>query len=337
MSEAPATDASTPTSHAVVTVSFPPTGDQGDYATDGRSTLPAGALVVVEGLRGLSLGRVIREPHVPKGSKQGGRVRRVVREASAEDRAAHEAFAARETEALRQGLRYLREKKLPWKIVRVFSDGIARKFTLCFAAEERLEAREDARELGRRLGCHVELRQVGQRDAARVQGGLGRCGRELCCSTFLPEYPKVNIRNAKQQGMALVADKTNGVCGRTLCCLSYEDDFYKEQQQWLPRVSKRATTTEGLAGRVIGVDVFRLTFTLLDESRRRHVLPAASWVGNEGREVPSPPVKPASAVELVSIPSRRPPSPPASAAPPAPKPPRSRPRRRRRRLKKGPE
>ncbi len=329
-----------PANRAVVSVGFPPLGIQADYATDGRVDLHPGTLVVVEGLRGKALGRVVRGPHVPSGGRggKGGRVRRVLRPANAEDLAAQNAFQAREIEALREGLGYLREQKLPWKIVRVFSDGLARKFTICFAAEERQEARDAAKELGRRLRCKVDLRQVGTRDSARVQGGLGRCGRELCCSTFLPDYPKVNIRHAKQQGMALVADKTSGVCGRTLCCLSYETDFYKAQQQWLPRISKRATTVDGMEGRVIGLDVFRLTFTLLDSNRRRHVLPATAWTGNEGKDVPAPDVEPPAAAPVIAMPSRRPPPPASTPAPPAEtKASRPRNRRRRRRPKKGPE
>ena len=149
-------------------------------------------------------------------------------------------------------------------------------------------------------------------------GGLGRCGRELCCTSFLTNFPAVNIRLAKEQNLALAGDKTSGVCGKTLCCLAFEGDFYKEQLRWLPRAGKRAKTKEGLEGRVIGLDVFRLTFTLLDGDRRRHVLPADAWQGNADREVPEPEIcAPASASAIVALPgagSRRPDRSPRSAS-----------------------
>jgi cell fate regulator YaaT (PSP1 superfamily) len=320
----------------VVTVSFPPLGRQADYAVESGGSVPTpGSLVVVEGFRGLALGRLIQGPHEPGG--KAGRVRRFVREAQDDDVAAQAEFEAREHGVLRRALGWVRDKQRPWKIVRVVGDGVAQKFTICFAARERQDCKEDAAVLGRLLGCRIELRQLGQRDTARSLGGLGRCGRELCCSSFLPEYPTSTIRMAKDQSISLAGDKTAGVCGKTLCCLSYESDFYKTQLQWLPRMSKRARTTDGLEGRVIGLDVFRLTFTLLDGHRRRHVLPAAAWAGNEGRELPEPEIcAPASAPAVVKLGAPRA-APNQPATPPQDKPVKSRTgRNRRRRGKKDP-
>jgi cell fate regulator YaaT (PSP1 superfamily) len=320
---------------SVVTVSFPPLGRQAEYALDGAQTIPApGAPVVVESFRGDALGLLVDGPHPPRGGK-GGKVRRYVRAAREADLAAQRAFEAREGDVLRRTVLWTRQQGRPWKVIRVVGDGVAGKFTICFAARERQDCQEDATLLGRLFDCRVVLRQLGTRDIARTLGGLGRCGRELCCSTFLPDYPNVNIRHAKEQGLALVGDKTSGVCGKTLCCLSYESTFYKDQLKWLPRVGKRAGTVDGHSGRVIGVDVFRLTFTLLDGDRRRHVLPATAWDGNASRAVPEPEIcAPASAPALVELPTaaRRPPSP--EPPPPSPEartgPPRGRGRRRRR-------
>lgn len=316
MSEA----AASPAGPQVVTVSFPPLGRQADYAVDAHRSVPAvGALVVVEGFRGVALGRLVVGPHPRRTGAKGGRVRKYVRPARESDLRQQKEFEEREDRVLRQAIAWAREQRRPWKIVRVVGDGLAQKFTIAFAARERQECKEDAVALGRRLDCRVELRQLGLRDVARVLGGLGRCGRELCCSSFLVDYPNVNIRLAKEQNMALAGDKTTGVCGKTLCCLSYEGDFYKEQLRWLPRPGKRARTLDGLEGRVIGLDVFRLTFTLLDGDRRRHVLPAAAWEGNAERAVPEPEIcVPASAAAIVQLPGSRPDSP---ARPRAPEPP----------------
>ena len=139
----------------------------------------------------------------------------------------------------------------------------------------------------------MELRQLGSRDEAKILGGLGRCGRELCCASHLHEYPRSSIKMAKAQNVALSDDKTNGVCGRTLCCLAYEYDFYEDFRQWLPRLGKRAKTVDGLEGKVIGLDVLRLSFTLLEPGGPRHVLPAVAWERNLGKVVPEAEVGPA--------------------------------------------
>jgi cell fate regulator YaaT (PSP1 superfamily) len=158
---------------------------------------------------------------------------------------------------------------------------------VCFAADERQDVRDMARVIGRNLRQRVELRQLGRREVAQAMGGMGRCGRELCCSTFLKEPGGSSIRMAKAQGLALSPDKTHGLCDRPLCCLAYEGDFYVDQRQWLPRLGKRATTTGGVEGKVVALDVLNLSFTLLDGDRQRQVFPADEWEGNRGKDVPA--------------------------------------------------
>jgi cell fate regulator YaaT (PSP1 superfamily) len=274
-----------------VTVSFAPLGQKGEYQVD-TSRVPArpGLLVVVEGLRGLTLGMVISEPKALSG-KGGGRIRKVVRPARASDLKSQEEAEGREPEAFRLALAQIRQRQLPWKLLRVLADGVAGRMTFCFAAEQRAETRDVAQALERALGLQIEMRQLGPRDIAKVLGGLGRCGRELCCSSWLPQYPESSIRMAKDQNLALSQDKTSGVCGKNLCCLAYEHAFYQERRKWLPKLGKRARTVEGLEGRVVGVDVLQQLFTLLDLDGRRHVLPAAAWEGNAGKVVPEAEVR----------------------------------------------
>jgi cell fate regulator YaaT (PSP1 superfamily) len=287
---------------SVVTVSFAPLGRTGEYSLDSnRLVVPLGSQVVVEGFKGIALGRVISEPHAPTGGNQSGRLRKVVRSATEADLRVQADAEAREGEAFRVALVWIREQRRPWKLVRVVADGLAHKMTFCIVADERQDVRDAGKALGRALGLRALWRQIGPRDVARTLGGLGRCGKELCCSTFLPEYPKTSIRMAKDQNLALSPERTSGVCGKTLCCLAYEHDSYLEHRKWLPRLGKRARTVEGLEGKVVSLDVLKHTWVLRDERGRRHPLTAEDWDGNQGRQVPAPLSVP---IQVVPMPGR---------------------------------
>ncbi|MEE2829370.1 MAG: regulatory iron-sulfur-containing complex subunit RicT [Myxococcota bacterium] len=275
-------------SRTVVTVAFAPLGQHGDYAVDPAEVpVSPGTVVIVEGIRGLALGRVTSEPR--RGQKQGGgRVRKVLRVAKPSDLQRQKKAEEREFDAYSLGLNLIRKEQLDWKLIRVTADGIAQKMTFCIAAPDRQDVRAFAKELGRGLKMRVEVRQIGVRDVAKVTGGLGRCGRETCCSTFLTEYPKSTIRMAKDQYLALSPDKATGQCDRTLCCLAYEHQDYKDRGQWLPKMGKRVRTLSGLEGKVVAINALRLSFTLLDSKRNRHVVPASDWEGNRDRAVPPP-------------------------------------------------
>jgi cell fate regulator YaaT (PSP1 superfamily) len=274
---------------SVVTVTFDLVGRRGDYAVDTRRIRPAvGDLVVVQSRRGQALGRVVRGPHAPSG-RGGGRIRKVTRLAGPRDIETQRAAEARVPELFRAALQELRDRGAALKLVAAVPDGIAGLVTYYTAGSERLDPEELAKAIGRRVGLRVHIKQLGQRDEAKALGGLGRCGQELCCSTFLPSYPATSIRQAKEQGMALASDRTAGVCGKTLCCLAYEADLYAARRKFLPKIGKRARTIDGVGGKVIGVDVMRGTFTLLDLDRgTRQVLPAEAWEKNADCEVPPP-------------------------------------------------
>jgi len=268
---------------SVVRVALPLLGQTGSYAVPaGLDNLKAGVLVVVEGPRGTTLGEVRGKPQ----SGVGGTIRKVLRRASAADLQLQRKAEGREDEAFRTALQLIRAKSLDWRLIAVHADGIAGTMSLCVAAEDRQDVKGFARDLGRQLGMRTLIRQIGRRDTSAQVGGLGRCGRELCCSTFLTDYPATNIRTAKDQNLSLSPESTQGQCGGTLCCLAYEHSDYLERAEWLPKVGKKTRTTEGVEGRVIGVNALQMTFTLLDDRRRRHVLPATAWEGNRGKDVP---------------------------------------------------
>ena len=155
----------------------------------------------------------------------------------------------------------IRDHDLPMKVVAVDyvgeSEGISGgRTTIYFTAPHRVDFRALVRDLGATLHCRVELRQLAARDSARVQGGIGSCGRDLCCATFLTDFEPVSIRMAKDQDLPLNPLRISGACGRLMCCLKYEHPLYQQFQASAPTIGERVTTPEG-DGRVVGHSVPR--------------------------------------------------------------------------------
>ncbi len=164
--------------------------------------------------------------------------------------------------------RLIREHDLPMKVVAV--DVLpAERVTVYFSADTRVDFRALVRDLCRTLSARVELRQLTARDAARVQGGIGPCGRDLCCSTFLKDFEPVSIRMAKDQDVPLNPLKISGACGRLLCCLKYEHPLYQNFKADAPALGSDVDTPDG-PGRVVGHDVPReqVVVRLRDGGRR---------------------------------------------------------------------
>jgi cell fate regulator YaaT (PSP1 superfamily) len=156
----------------------------------------------------------------PKGS------RKILRKATEDDTAREEKNREREAEAFSLSQEMIAERELPMKLIRVEYSFDASRATFFFFSETRIDFRELVKDLAYKLKCRIEMRQVGVRDVARMIGGFGPCGRELCCSSFLKNFEPVSIRMAKKQEMVLNPAKISGVCGRLLCCLSYEYEMY---------------------------------------------------------------------------------------------------------------
>lgn len=133
-----------------------------------------------------------------------------------------------------------------------------------FIADERIDFRELAKSLGSMFKTRIELRQVGIRDKAKEVGGLGPCGKKMCCTAFLREFESVSINMAKNQNLALNPQKINGSCGRLLCCLKYEDENYNEYKKGLPELGKRVSN-DGVNGRVIEVNIFDRSYKILTD------------------------------------------------------------------------
>lgn len=165
-------------------------------------------------------------PTEPGQSAKG--LRRVLRKATEEDLAKQEKNRGREAEAFTIAQDMITERELPMKLIRVEYSFDAARATFFFFSETRVDFRELVKDLAYKLKSRIEMRQIGVRDVARMIGGFGPCGRELCCSSFLKNFEPVSIRMAKKQEMVLNPAKISGVCGRLLCCLSYEYEMYDE-------------------------------------------------------------------------------------------------------------
>jgi len=184
-----------------------------------------------------------------------GRLARVLRIAEPRDLDRSDGDGTRANDALGVARGAVAKMNLPVKMFHAELQGGGR-IVFYFASDARVDFRDLVRDLGSRLRLRVELRQVGVRDEAKMVGGIGSCGRELCCSTFLPRFAPVSIKAAKVQNIALTPSKVSGQCGRLKCCLVYEEANYVEAAKSLPKMGKRVETPDGI-GRVGDLDVLR--------------------------------------------------------------------------------
>ncbi|KWW98849.1 PSP1 domain protein [Carbonactinospora thermoautotrophica] len=186
----------------------------------------------------------------------------------------------RRAEARGVAKRLIRAHGLPMKVVGVDYLDDQPHFTIYFAAPHRVDFRALVRDLARELRARIELRQVGARDEAKLQGGIGPCGRELCCATFLREFEPVSVRMAKDQDLPVNPLKISGVCGRLMCCLKYEHPLYMRAREEWPRRGETVETPAG-PGKVVGHNVPAETITVkLAGSGRRCVCPVADVCGS---------------------------------------------------------
>jgi cell fate regulator YaaT (PSP1 superfamily) len=200
--------------------------------------------------------------------------------ASEDDLARDEANRARRAEARVASRRMVREHELPMKIIAVDFADKANVFTIYFSAPERVDFRALVKDLAGRLRARVELRQIGPRDEARLQGGIGPCGRDLCCATFLKDFEPVSVRMAKDQDLPVNPLRIAGACGRLMCCLKYEHPLYQDFRASAPKVGAEVETPAG-PGTVVGHNVpSDQVVVRLAEDGRRTTCPKASVCGS---------------------------------------------------------
>src|SRR4249920_3160552 len=165
--------------------------------------------------------------------------------ASEDDLSRDEESRRRRAEGRLAARRLIREHELPMKITAVDFIGSENVFVVYFSAPHRVDFRALVRDLGGRLRARVELRQIGPRDEARLQGGIGPCGRDLCCATFLQDFEPVSVRMAKDQELPVNPMRIAGACGRLMCCLKYEHPLYAEFREQAPKLGEAVETPEG--------------------------------------------------------------------------------------------
>jgi cell fate regulator YaaT (PSP1 superfamily) len=234
-----------------------------------------GDWVVAETSRGREAGRVVIEPHQVKLNLLKGELKPLLRRLDDADVEKMHSLKREAATAVKTFGAKIRERRLPMKPVSAEYNFDGSHLTLNFSAPERVDFRDLARELSSTFHCRVELKQVGPRDEARLLGGLGRCGRTLCCSSWLPVYPEISMNMAKSQDLPINPSKVSGVCGRLLCCLSYENEQYKQMKSVMPRLGQPIETPAG-PGIVIAMQILKELVTVrLNEDNTDHVYPTS--------------------------------------------------------------
>ena len=238
-------------------------------------------LVIVETEHGLAMGEVVRPPAKQEEAppEEGGdaprednsennQLKRVFRLATEEDIKQVQDNIRLESEAFQFCQERIRERKMEMNLVQVECLFDRSKIIFYFTADGRLDFRDLVRDLVGRFRTRIEMRQIGVRHEAKLLGGLGSCGRELCCATFLRDFEPVSVKMAKEQNLSLNPTKISGLCGRLMCCLTYEFEAYKALKKGLPKLGKRFTLQCGLSGKVIRQNVLRRQATLILEDGR---------------------------------------------------------------------
>jgi cell fate regulator YaaT (PSP1 superfamily) len=227
----------------------------------GTLELVPGDKVVVETERGRSLATVVTRPLAFAESDVPDGLKSVLRKASPDDLALAARNNARERETHAFCVAKIQERGLEMKLVKVEYLFDGSKAIFYFTADGRIDFRELVKDLAHQFHTRIEMRQIGVRDEAKMVGGIGICGRELCCSTFLRDFAPVSVKMAKEQSLALNPAKISGQCGRLLCCLGYEFDTYCSLKKCLPKCGKHVQCG-GVSGEVVKLDIFNSTFTV---------------------------------------------------------------------------
>ncbi|HBI55877.1 MAG TPA: stage 0 sporulation protein [Firmicutes bacterium] len=226
------------------------------YFNPEQLQLTEGRPVIVETVRGVEFGWVVVAPKQVSGDEVILPLKRVVRVAQAEDLHKLEENQEKSREALTICAEKIQKHGLDMRLVDAEYTFDNSKVIFYFTADGRIDFRNLVKDLASVFKTRIELRQIGVRDEAKMLGGLGSCGRPLCCSTFLNEFEPVSIRMAKDQNLSLNPAKISGVCGRLMCCLRYESDHYHEARKCMPNVGAVVDTPSG-PGKVVEANVLK--------------------------------------------------------------------------------
>ena len=219
--------------------------------------IETGTHVIVETARGIEFGTVMIPPREIEENGVVQPLKPVIRIATEADEMTEQKNKEKEKEAFQICLEKIAKHKLEMKLVEAEYTFDNNKLLFYFTADGRIDFRELVKDLASVFRTRIELRQIGVRDETKILGGIGICGRPLCCSTYLSEFMPVSIKMAKEQNLSLNPTKISGVCGRLMCCLKNEEETYEYLNSRLPNVGDYVTTIEGLKGEVQSVSVLR--------------------------------------------------------------------------------
>ena len=242
--------------------------------------------IIVQADRGEHIGRYIRSG--PRSRyPQAKEIKSILRKASYTDLEILMDNHRKEDEAFEVCLNKIAVHDLKMKLVDVEYQFDGNKICFYFTAEKRIDFRALVKDLAAEYRTRIELRQIGVRDEARRQGGIGVCGRMLCCKTFLCQFEPITSQMARDQNLSLSPSKISGLCGRLMCCLAYEEDFYKLQSDQLPQMGS-VVEREGERFEVLKVDIFNEFFTLKDETGVEKILGISEFGGYRTVRPPEP-------------------------------------------------
>lgn len=216
------------------------------YFSPGNVKVKAGDHVIVETARGIEFGTVTMGETTVNDSSLVAPLKSIIRIATPEDVKKHESNLAKKSEALRICQQKIDAHKLEMKLIDVEYTFDNSKVVFYFTADGRVDFRELVKDLAAVFRMRIELRQIGVRDEAKMIGGVGNCGRGLCCNTWLTDFEPVSIKMAKIQNLSLNPSKISGICGRLMCCLKYENDIYTQMKKGMPNTGERIRTPDGI-------------------------------------------------------------------------------------------
>lgn len=252
----------------IVGVRFPKEAKIYYYNTDGLN-LEREDWCVVQTDRGVDLARVVDEARIPDKDMDAESLSKVVRKATPADLEEAKENEKKEENAYEICLKKIIDRDLPMKLVDVHFSLDGQKITFYFTAEGRIDFRDLVKDLAYVFKTRIDLRQIGVRDEAKIFGGMGCCGRPLCCTTFLSEFDTVSIKMAKEQNLILAPSKISGVCGRLMCCLAYEYALYHEIKSRAPMIGAKVKAGEEL-GVVVDIHLLAEEATIEFEGGRRN-------------------------------------------------------------------
>lgn len=241
----------------VIGVRFRQAGKIYFFAPGKYEDIEIGQNVIVETARGVEYGHVVLGMREVEDNKVIQPLKAVIRIATPEDDLREAKNREKEKEAYKICLEKIAKHKLEMKLIQVEYTFDNNKVLFYFTADGRIDFRELVKDLAAVFKTRIELRQIGVRDEAKIMGGIGVCGRPLCCASYMPEFVPVSIKMAKEQNLSLNPTKISGVCGRLMCCLKNEEETYEELNSRLPNVGDYVTTSDRLKGEVSSVSVLR--------------------------------------------------------------------------------